>query len=240
MVDTLKTIDMVGPDRSNKQRCWKFMPLNFPNYTFSFGKSYLLDGWPWHGGDTLSWIIGGLLDKSSGHLLKNDSPYPLEQRQQEAWCVRSKPLKIHRFSFREPTIEQQVKHGLETGKNNLLRSEAEVIEQFHLTHERYRNRTLRQLSNEFWRSSCAIGFVNGRRIFCFPYVIPDIVNMNAKPYFIDMFKYLTQAGALILFPTSSAGIMHPESLCDEIVPVTHNLRYGIPQYYDDTLQPDFE
>src|SRR5579871_5237230 len=96
---TLRTIDIVSDGRPNSPG-YSFVYLNFPNYTFTFGKSYLLDGWPWHGGDTLSWIIGGAIDQFSGKLLKNDVPYHIEDRRLEALCVGRSIRRGHRFSFR--------------------------------------------------------------------------------------------------------------------------------------------
>jgi hypothetical protein len=228
-MDTLRTIDVVVDGLQKATRNFGF--LNFPNYTFTFGKCYLLDGWPWHGGDTLSWLIGGVFDEFSGKLLKNELLYTLKERQEDAWCVRANEIKWHKFRFHEATVQEQIQYGLKTNSQPYFKSEQEFIEQFHLTIERYR-RPLRQLSNEAWRASCAIGLANGRRVFCFPYVLPEVVNMNAEMHFKAMFRTLTNAGAMILLPTTAVGLFDPEGLFDEIVPVKHDsgdvVLYGWP------------
>ena len=226
-MDTLSAIDIVSHGLP-KASC-DFGFLNFPNYTFTFGKSYLLDGWPWHGGDMLSWIIGGAFDQFSGKLLKNDVPYTLKERQKDAWCFRLSDKKGPKILYHEPTVQEQIQYGLKTTFEPYFKTEEEFIAHFHLTIERYR-RPLRQLSGEVWRANCAIGLANGRRVFCFPYVIPDIVNINAEMHLKAIFKTLTDAGALVLFPTTALGLFDPEGLCDEIVPVRHDsgtvLLYG--------------
>ena len=79
-------------------------PLAAISYTFTFGKTYLLDGWPWDGGGTLSWIIGGAIEPQYGTILMNDQPYPLPQRRNEAWLVRSSTIKSSPFQFRKLTV----------------------------------------------------------------------------------------------------------------------------------------
>src|SRR4051812_14691484 len=105
-MDTLRTIDVVVDGLQKASRDFWF--LNFPNYTFTFGKSYLLDGWPWHGGDTLSWLISGAFDEFSGKLLKNDLPYTLKERQKDAWRVRASEIQRRRFSFHKVTVQEQI------------------------------------------------------------------------------------------------------------------------------------
>jgi hypothetical protein len=217
--DSITTVDLVSNGDPNE---WpNFLHLNFPNFTFEFGKSYLLDGWPWHGGDTLSWLIGGRIDHFTGKLSKNTLPYTIEERRKEAWCVGWSRAMKRKFPFRDPTIQEQIGFGLTASSNPYFKTEAEIIDRFKLTIERY-NRPQRQLSKEGWRASCAVGLVNSRRVFCFPYMLPDIVNLNAETYLFETLRILTEAGALVLLPTTAIGIVHPEKLVDEIVPVKHD------------------
>jgi ABC-type dipeptide/oligopeptide/nickel transport system ATPase subunit len=154
---------------------FQFEAINSISRTFTFGRSYLLDGWPWDGGKTLSWIIGGALKQDYGKFFKSGQPYSIQERQKEAWCVSLSQIKVNRFSFAAPTIQQQIQHGLKTTVFPYFLTEADYVQHFHLTPERYQ-RPMYQLSNEGWRASCAIGLANGRRIFCFPYLRPDFIN----------------------------------------------------------------
>src|SRR5437868_4618588 len=77
-------------------------PLASFTYLFTFGKSFLLDGWPWDGGATLSWIVGGVIQQDHGTLLKNGVPYEVKERKKDAWCVRTSRVRVGKFSFVEP------------------------------------------------------------------------------------------------------------------------------------------
>jgi hypothetical protein len=217
-MDTLSAIEVVS--NGSQQPYPELGYVNFPNFTFAFGKSYLLDGWPWHGGHTLSWIIGGAFNEFKGKLLKNNLPYTIKERKKDAWRIRNSSIPRRHFFFREPTVQAQILYGLKTAIEPYFKTEKEFIERFHLSIERYQ-RPLRTFSGEGWRASAAIGLAIGRKIFCYPYVRPDITNMYS-PLFKETFEVLTDSGALVLFPTTAVGLFHPEGLCDEIVPVKHD------------------
>ena len=186
------------------------------SHAFSYGKSHLLDSGLGEGGWALSWILGGILDPDFGEITRNDLNYAVEERRKDAWCVRHDRIKVRRFSFREPTVREQIQYGLKTVSGQYLKSEQEVMERFHLTAERY-VRPLRQLSHEAWRASCAIGLVNGKRVFCFPYMDPGFIEDYYKIWLKEMLDLLTDSGALVLFPARAKKAA--QGLCDEIVPV---------------------
>ncbi|MBZ0280670.1 MAG: hypothetical protein K8L97_08000 [Anaerolineae bacterium] len=193
-----------------------FETLHPFNYEFTFSKSYLLNSAVGHGGWALSWIIGGLLEPSEGVLLRNGTPYTQQQKSNDVWCVRKSEIKRLGI-FRNQSVRWQIQHGLRTGLNQYLRTEAEIIERFRLTSERY-NRPFRQLSNEAWRASCAIGLANRRSIFCFPhmqYCRPDFDEEGYHIFFKSIIAILKEAGALVLIPAKANEVS--EKLCDEIV-----------------------
>ncbi len=197
---------------------YHFETLNYITFAFEFGKTYVLDGWPWDGGETLSWIIGGLIEQTHGAILNNNSVYTLKNRQKDAWCVRQSVVKVRRFSFRDATVQDEIKHGLKAAADQYLKTEKEIIDRFGLTPERY-IRPLRTLSHEAWRASCAIGLANSRKIFCFPYMRPDFINDNYDLWFKLTIDALREAGALVLVPTTALGVKNMQGLCDQVVPI---------------------
>ncbi len=186
------------------------------SYVFTFGKSYLLDSGLGEGGWALSWIIGGVFNPEFGEITRNDLNYSQEERKRDAWCVRHSIIKVQRFSFREPTVGEQIQYGLRTIHNQFLTSEQEIMKRFRLTPERY-IRPLRQLSHEAWRASCAIGLANGKNIFCFPYIDPEFIEDYYGIWLKEMLDLLKDSGALILFPARAK--KSTEGLCDEVVSV---------------------
>jgi hypothetical protein len=188
----------------------------------TFGKAYLLDGWQWDGGETLSWIIGGVIEPSYGKLSKNGSPYVLSERQDESWCIRKSTVKAIKFPFRQLSVRDYVRHGLKTAANSHFKSEEEIVRQFMLTPERYK-RPLRTLSHEQWRASCAIGAAHGKKIYCFPYLGPDFVNRNYPQWFKRLIDLLKDIGALVLVPTTAIGVKCAKTLFDQAVTLRPNL-----------------
>jgi len=181
---------------------------------FALGRVYIADSDLGGGGWALSWIVGGVLEPDQGVITRNGVLYEAQQRRQDAWCVRRSIAT--EIPGKKPTVRTQIQYGLATVADQYMRSETEVIEKFHLTPERY-NRPLASLSKEAWRASCAIGLVNGRRIFCFPYLDVDFVETNYKLWLRDLIDLLREAGALIVIPTRMTAIS--TSLCDEVVPI---------------------
>ena len=215
----METLKVRNLDYDSKKRDkFQFESINSISRTFTFGRSYLLDGWPWDGGETLSRIIGGVLKQDYGTLLKNGMAYSVQEQQKEAWCVSLSQIKVNRFSFAAPTIQQQIQHGLKTTASPYFVTEEDYVQYFHLTPERYQRR-MHQLSNEGWRASCAIGLANGRRIFCFPYLRPDFINEYLDLWLKEMLDLLKRTGALVLVPTTAIGVHKAQYLCDEITPV---------------------
>lgn len=181
------------------------------SYEFTYGKSYLLSGEAGQGGFALSWILGGLLDPQQGSIYQNGVPYSAQQRKEDGWCVHYSEVK--RFGLLKQSVKAQVRHGLRTTANPYLKSEAEVIERFRLTPERY-DRPMGHLSGEAWSASCAIGFVHGKRIFCFPwsiYRIEEYTDLWLK----KQFDLLTSTGSLVIIPFRETE--PARRLCDEVV-----------------------
>lgn len=113
-------------------------------------------------------------------------------------------------------MSSQIRHGLRTCHNQYLQSEAEIIERFKLTSERY-HRPMRQLSHEAWRASCAIGLAQGKKIFCFPYMDHKMIDEYHDLWLKEMIDLLRDSGALVLIP--SVATQSSKKLCDEIISV---------------------
>ncbi len=193
-----------------------FEKLRDFSYTFIYGKSYLLDSGLGEGAWALSWIIGGELEQDYGSITRHGLAYEIKERKEDAWCVRQSIIKVSKFPFREPTVGEQIRYGLKVAQGQYLQTEEEIIDRFHLTPERY-NRPLSQLSHEAWRASCAIGLANGKNLFCFPYIDPELIEKFYGLWLKEMLDLLKETGALVLF--SARAKKATEGLCDEVVPV---------------------
>jgi hypothetical protein len=219
-LDTLTLLEIVFSPRK-RTKLEHLVPFTA---SFTFGKAYLLDGWAWHGGETLMAIVAGLEEPTSGTVLKNGSPFAQKYRRQEAWYVRRTIIRTARIQLREPSVRQQVRYGLRTFPSHLFVEEGEVIGKFNLTPARF-VRPLRQFSTEGWRASCAVGAVNGRTIFCFPYMRPDLINEYCALWLKELLDLLKSIGALVLMPTTALGVKCTAILFDEVVPLREEIDY---------------
>lgn len=192
----------------------KIASLTGFSYSFIFGKSFLLDSGAFGWGETLNWVISGQAIEDSGKVHRNGLYFRERERKKDVWFVRGSSIKPGWIVFREPTIQEQVRYGLRTCKNQICTSEQEVMDVFRLTPIRYQ-RPIRTLSAEAWRASCAIGFVNGRRIFCFPHMDESAVLLYYDLWLKDMIGFLKNSGSLVLIPTAVNDVTR--NLCDDIV-----------------------
>lgn len=225
-MDTLTLKDVTYDGRLDpKMRTAIYDQLRPLSYEFTFGRSYLLDAELGKGAWSLCWMIGGLLEPGEqgagrGIILRNGAPYPRQQRENDAWIVRTSEFKG--FWARHKTTRMHIQQGLKSNPAPYFRSEEEYVEHFHLSLARF-DRPIRQLSHEGWRASCAIGVAHGKEVFCFPYL------EYVRPYFIEdlyhswlkeMIDLLRDSGALVLIPAIAR--KGAETLCDEIVPLETN------------------
>lgn len=136
---------------------------------FTFGKSYLIDAELGKGAWALTWLIGGLLkpDLDVAQILLDGQPYPEEARLRDTWFIRRSEVLTFRGSHR--TLKNWIQRDLKAHPGPVVPTEAELIERFKLTSERF-DRKVRQFSHEGWRASAAIGAAFGKKIICFPYV----------------------------------------------------------------------
>ncbi len=165
--------------------------------SFSYGKVYLLNTDADFTISTLIWITCGLLEQDNGVILRDEAPYSAEDRRKDACCVRQNVGK--RFLFWQQTIGSQIREGLRRNRGSGL-SEEEIIQRFHLSVERY-NRPLTHLSAEAWLASCAIGFAEGKTLFGFAHVPPEVLRPRYIPHFKEVLRFIRDAGALVLIPT---------------------------------------
>lgn len=212
-MDTL-SVKNLSYDEALFKRASLFDRLKNFSYEFHYGKSYLLNGCIGQGAWSACWIIGGAIKQEKGIIEKNGEPFEIEARKSMSWFVRKSEIK--RFGLFRQSLKAQIQHGLRTIPNQRMQSEEDVIRHFRLTPERF-NPPMRQFSGEGWRASCAIGFVNGKSIYCFPHIGYGSTHLitDYREWFEELLNLLKSSGALVLVPIHMA--KQAEGLCDEVV-----------------------
>jgi ABC-type transport system involved in cytochrome bd biosynthesis fused ATPase/permease subunit len=137
------------------------------SYEFEFGKSYAIHGRDGDGTTALSWIIGGAIVPEKGRIFFNGKEIRSKQLRTISWLVRWDEIK--RFGLFSQSVKAQLRSGINYTDDETL------IKAFQLTRPRL-DRKLRQYSNEGYSAACAIGFVHGKRVFCFPHLRNNFVD----------------------------------------------------------------
>ncbi|GEM_PF-971780 len=218
----LENVTFTKHTKINKRYWISGYIVNF-SHDFEFGKSYLLTSLNEGQNEALAYLISGVVEAEYGSITLNDSPYTSEQRRKDAWLVRWD--QIYRFGFFQQSPKNQIRHGIRKNPD-LMMTEMDIMRQFDLTPACY-TRLLRQFSHEGWRAHCAIGFANGKRIFCFPSMYLETVD-TIRYRFTKTVEFLKSQGALILFPVLP--YINMDGLVDEIVHTHREQNYSIEEH----------
>ncbi len=189
-----------------------YPPITDVNITCAFGSVQLVTE-P-EKAETLLSLIKDILEPEQGQIQKDDRPYTVQERTKDSWFVRQSVVKIRWFTWRAPDTQSQIRYGLAHTPNPRYRSEAEVIDRFHLSPERI-TRPIKWLSSEAWRASCAIGLVNGKTVFCFPYIPAGYIERYYSVWFRELIDILRSFHTLVLLPTEVTPVT--QQLCDAVV-----------------------
>jgi hypothetical protein len=168
------------------------------NAEFQFGKSYVLLSIFPEDAFAISWIVAGAL-KHQGIIRKDGRVYSRRERFRDAWRVRSSHHDIRRFGLIDRTVQGYIRYAQKHSRLQQVPTESEIKDLFHLTEARY-TRPMNHLSGEAWRASCAVAYVLGKRIFCFPIMLRAIIEQYDEIWFAEMISLLTATGALVIVP----------------------------------------
>lgn len=176
------------------------------NAVFESGKVYGLIGELVFGAPAISWCVAGMIIPREGIILVDDkiaTHHLLRKISHRVW-VEPKEL-----PFFERNVRTLIRKGLE--ESDIEQSFEEVIRVFGL--ERL-DRPLRQCSGERWRASIAIGFLQGKSVFCFPWLWHDFVEKYKDAWMKHIFDFLRENHRLVLVPTNNDKI---GNICDEVM-----------------------
>ena len=100
------------------------------------------------------------------------------------------------FASKRTTVYHQVLKGIK--KNNLTETSDEIRDLFHIDKERFM-RPLSSVGNEVFRCMSAIGYVNKKEVFCFPWFSRERFNSFHK-HMDDLFDILCCLEKTIILP----------------------------------------
>jgi len=180
------------------------------NYNFEFGKIYCINSNLGDGGWGISWAISGQFKLTKGQIKLDNKILSFKELQKLSWGVG---LDGEAFSFFEnKTTRNLINKGLT--RNDNFTTVEQIAKNFMLTNERLDN-NFKFLSGERWRASIAIGFANKKKIYCFPWIKPEILIMYKDLWFKNILEYLKKENYLIIIPTINRDII--KDMFDEAI-----------------------
>ena len=101
-------------------------------------------------------------------------------------------------SINRNSIKEQIEYGVRFRRQDS--DYASIKELFEVSSERI-NRNIEFVGGERWKASAAIGYANGRNIFCYPWMnTKDIENIREQ--LTKTIKCLVDEGCIVIFPTT--------------------------------------
>lgn len=158
-----------------------------------------------NGGAALSCGIAGLTNFYEGRIMIDDEEVSIDTLIKCSWYVGI-DLNYHnapnifrrKNNITKKTIKEQIEVGIR--KNNSDYCVKDIQEMFKLSNERI-NRNIEYVSGERWKASVAIGFANGRNVFCYPWFnTKDIERFQEQLH--NTIAFLLNYGCIVILPTT--------------------------------------
>lgn len=172
---------------------------------FEQGNLYGIIGEFGNGGAALSCGITGNTNYYEGQIFIDDKETSIEYLAKNSWYVgndlyssNSKKFWGSKLRITKNTIKEQIEYGIQ--KNNHVLDFCAVQNLFNLSNERV-NRNIDYVSGERWKASVAIGFANGRSIFCYPWFNSRDID-HLEEQLTCTITSLLDFGCIVIIPTT--------------------------------------
>lgn len=168
--------------------------------TLEQGKSYCIDSRLISGGWAISWAITGNIKPSKqpvqGKIYFDDKE--MSHKELKKLCC-SVGLTGYEGTFHEKkTVRKLLTKSI--ANNPEINSIEELKEPFILQEGRF-DRSIRAYSNERWRATMAMAYGAGKKVFGFPWMIPEYLYDYKDAWMKDVFNFLISKGCTIIIPT---------------------------------------
>lgn len=179
--------------------------LSNRSFEFYQGCLYGIIGEFGNGGAALSCGITGNTNFYSGKILIDNREVSIQHLNKNSWYIGNDSLDINKSrlfkrktKINKNTIKDKIIKGIKDSNCNL---EYEQIKRlFKISDERV-NRNINYVSGERWKASAAIGYANRKKIFCYPWL-----NSNDIELWHDQIKQtvnvLLDSGSIVIIPTT--------------------------------------
>lgn len=169
---------------------------NMVDWRFDFGNVYFLHCQENSSVNAFIKLILGLSTATcQGQILLNDQPIS-EKVQKKLGCYIGE--NEYNWYGSPLSVKSRLLKSLSSTNKYGLNTLEKYIQRFNLIPERL-NRSLDKYSNERYQASLAIGSSQGKEIFCFPWLYPDIIDREWGKL-KSILDFITEYGALVIVP----------------------------------------
>ena len=169
------------------------------SFEFHVGNLYGVIGEFGNGGAALSCGITGNTDYYEGRVYIDNQESSMEYIMENSWYVGLDLKNTGKLFKKKQTVRQQIEYGIHNFKQESDVGKIQSI--FNISDERI-DRSIKYMSGERWKASAAIGYANGRKIFCYPWMNSRDIE-HLKEQLFDVIKYLTDSGCIVIIPTTA-------------------------------------
>lgn len=157
------------------------------------------------GGAALSCGMTGNTNIYNGKIFINEEEKPMDYLVQRSWYVGTDLYKnkahgifFNKYKIKKNTIKEQIEFGINNVRKDL--EFASIQRDFKLSNERI-NRNIEFVSGERWKASSAIGYANGKKVFCYPWFnSKDIKQFQEQ--LADTINTLLNLECIVMIPTT--------------------------------------
>lgn len=173
--------------------------LKSSSYTFSSG-IYVIECECFDGGWALSSLLSGKEKSDSGKIIVNGNEVKAKELRKTYSCVIGDESELRKFGFMHMKIREQIEYGIKRGRS-FCNSFEQIRDQFLLSHTRV-EREMENVGIERWRISMAIGYANGKIIYCLPWTNSWYLEGLSK-CLTECLPMLMSVGAIVIIPTTT-------------------------------------
>ena len=173
------------------------------NFEFSVGNLYGIIGEFGEGGATLSCGITGNTEFYEGKIYIDGIEKDIGELVDIRWYIgndlykyRINSLFCNRIRINKKTIKEQIEYGV---RCQLIDKDFLTIQKmFNISSERI-ERNINYVGFERWKASAAIGYANGKRIFCCPWMNSSDIEY-LREQLSQTVNVLIDEGCVVIFP----------------------------------------
>lgn len=198
-INSIEMIKVTGSGECDLCNYGHMSDVIYPfDYKFESGNIYGIIDEFGNGGWILSEILAGKRKWINGRILINGVEISNNKMNEYGCYVGEDSGMKNWLTRRSFTVQEQIYYGVKKGIS-FCNNVDEIKKNFNLSDERF-NRQIKYFSGERWKASMAIGYAQGKLVYCFPWMNSRYIK-HLEEHIRFCARALLEVGAIIIIPT---------------------------------------